>query len=33
LMEFDRADELIQLGYDATVQALPDIRDARSLLE
>lgn len=33
LMEFDRAEELIELGYTSTAQAIPDIIDARNILE
>lgn len=33
LMEFDRAEEMIDLGYQATKQSIADIFDARQLLE
>lgn len=33
LMEFDRAEELIDMGYAATAQAMPDIIDARTILD
>ena len=33
LMEFDRAEELIDLGYTATAQAIPDIIDAQRILD
>jgi len=33
LMEFDRAEELIDFGYTATAQAIPDIIDAQRILD